>query len=539
MATYNSVPLGQSGTGSAFVLGGSQAANQLQDTLMYNQQIAAQQERLRQQQAQKIAQDWQQNALKVDGGLYWQPEFNKRYQDHLSKGIELRQMGINPFNYNPSDPNQAEASQQYLLERQGILADTANRKATEAELKKSFDLIRKDPSKYYASDIEKLNQFVNTPYNEAMGMDIPTLSERFDPNVVLSKITPAQVGSELVVGNKRIKSVKGLPQETRNAIVSAYKNDQNTARWVDELTGRQGFDIATLESIPNTRDAVKSQLEAQYNGNPELRTQLATQGILPGTDQYKRLINEETERLYDAKSKWNNQIQSDLSQVLPKVKEMSSILPDYSAQREADRRQGVAQRNTRFNERGDANNQATFWQQVTNDILDEVPNSGEYLTDKVKSSIDKNGQSLDGRIEFNRNINTGERTITIPKVIKQKTTTSVSSNSKEPVTKTTVEVVRPEQKFTYNPKDREDAARKITNVLNTYTDEKEPYRKQFTESGKGKVESGRGSDQLKNTATGNFRRTITTQELKSRAAASGYSVAEYEKLLKSKGVKIQ
>jgi len=386
MATpINTVPLGQSGTGSAFVLGESQAANQLLDTLQYNQKIQQQQALQREQQAQQLAANWQKNQLKVDGGLYWQPEFNKRYQDHLQKGIELRQMGVDPFNYNPSDPTQNEIAQDYLLERQGILSDTADRKAREGELQKSFDMVRKNPSNYYSSDIAALNQIVETPYAQARGMQIPSLNPRFNPNTLLKSITPAQVGSELVMGNKKIKSVKALPQETREAIVGAYTNTPDTVRWVDELTGRQGLTIPMLEAIPNTRDAVKSRIEAQYKGNPDLRTQLAQEGITPGSESYKKYVNQETERLYNAKSKWNQQIENDLAQVLPKVKEMSSVLPDYSAEDQAMQRERLAL-SRRADARAAANasdggkdNAVLDRQAWVDEMYDGTANSGERL----------------------------------------------------------------------------------------------------------------------------------------------------------------
>lgn len=341
MAEINTVPLGQAGTGNAFVLGQSQAANQLVNTLQYNQQAQIAQQKLREQQAQQLANSWRQNQLKVDGGMYWQPEFNKRYQQHLEKGIQLRQMGVDPFNYNPNDPTQAKIAENYLLERQGILSDVDTRKALEANVAKQFAQVKGDPSAYYPSDIQALNEYVQTPFAQASTMQAPTLAKRFDPNTVLSKITPAQVANEIVVGNKKIKSVKALPQETRGAIVSAYTNSPATARWVDELTGRQGFTIHVLESIPNTRDAVKASVETTYAGDPDLRTELATQGILPNTPAFTRYVNDETERLYDAKTKWNNQIDKDLTQILPKVKQMESVLPDYSAEDQAMQRRGL------------------------------------------------------------------------------------------------------------------------------------------------------------------------------------------------------
>jgi len=382
MADYNSVPLGQAGTGSAFVLGRSKAADQLVENIDYNRKVAQQNELLRRQQAQQIATDWKTNALKVDGGLYWQPEFNQRYQQHMDKGIKLRQMGVNPFNYNANDPTQSKIAEDYLLERQGILSDTANRKATEAEIKKSFDMVRKDPNKYYASDIEGLNKYVNTPYAEAMNMPVPSLEERFNPNELLAKITPAQVGSEVVVGNKRIKSVKALPAETRTAIVSAYNNDASTARFVDELTGNQGFTIRALEQIPNTKEEIEKSLKSNYNGNPDLRTQLATQGITPNTKAYDDFIQKESNRLYEAKSKWNNQIQSDLNQVLPKVNQMSSVLPDYTSEDQDMQRKRLAMEQQRLNiakARGDGSESELYRQDLVGRMLSGVSGSGEEI----------------------------------------------------------------------------------------------------------------------------------------------------------------
>lgn len=466
MATpINTVPLGRSGTGSAFVLGESQAANNLLNTLQYNQQIAQQQERLKAQQAQQLAANWQKNQLKVDGGLYWQPEFNKRYQSHLEKGIQLRQMGIDPFNYNANDPNQTAIAQDYLLERQGILSDVDTRKALEANVGKQFGLVKGNPSKYYASDIENLNKYVETPFAEAIKTAPPTLTERFDPNTLLKTITPAQVGSEIVINNKRIKSVKALPQETRSAIVSAYTNSPATERWVDELTGRQGFTIPVLERIPNTKEAIEKDLKAQYDGNPDLRTQLATQGIVgKDSEAFKKYVNSETDRLYSAKSKWNNQIQSDLNQVLPKVKEMESILPDYSAEDQAMQRERLAlarQANARAaanasGGRGNTDDAVLDRQAWIDEMLTGVPNSGERL----KAVMQGRGYDDDLRINLDGN--------KINLVIPPKTTEKVSTKA-DGETSTTINTI-PGKTVTID-KTAQGAKYKFNEILNELTGE--------------------------------------------------------------------
>lgn len=489
---YNSVPLGQAGTGSAFVLGGSEAAQTLANTLDYNQKIAQQNALLKQQQAQQLANSWRQNQLKVDGGLYWQPEFNKRYQQHMEKGIQLRQMGVDPFNYNANDPTQSKIAEDYLMERQGILADTANRKATEDEIKKSFDLVRKDPSKYYASDIQNLNKFIETPYAEAMNMSIPTLTERFDPNSLLSKITPAQVGSELVIGNKKIKSVKALPEQTREAIVGAYRNDANTARWVDELTGRQGFTIPVLESIPNTKEAVKAKLEAQYNGNPDVRTQLAQQGITPNSEKYKAFMDTEANRLYNAKKTWNDQIQSDLQQVLPKVKQMESVLPDYSAEDQAMQRRRLSlaeeannRARTKFSERaGDA---VTFRQQWVDDMWNEEAGSGERLKSIVAGQGGYDGE-LAIKIEGNK----------INYIIPRKVESTVTVKDGEP---STTSKVIPGRVVTVDRSNANDK-NKLNELINDLTGETINPTKFNTSGGKGKVTKSAPAPTKKNDPLG-------------------------------------
>jgi hypothetical protein len=384
MAEINTVPLGQSGTGAAFVLPQSRAAQQLQETLEYNQRINQQQQLLKQQQAQQLAQSWKTNQLKVDGGLYWQPEFNKKYQDHLQKGIQLRQMGVDPFNYNPSDPTQSKIAENYLLERQQIMQDTQNRKVNETALKPVFDKIRQNPSGFYASDIQYANDYINKPFSEASQMQFPTLTDRFNPNSVLSKVTPAQIGSEVVVGNQRIKSVKALPQETRKAIVGAYKNDPASERWVNEMTGNVGFTIDELEKIPKGLDSIKSEIERNYKGNPQLRTTLASQGITPNSDAYKQYVDQQAQRLYTAKTAWDNQVESDVQQVLPQVKAMSSTLPDYTAENQEFKRQANARANARFSDWESNKKEAGTYDQFLEDVVTLKPNAINELKTVVE-----------------------------------------------------------------------------------------------------------------------------------------------------------
>ena len=143
---------------------------------------------------------------------------------------------------------------------------------------------------------------------------------------------------------------------------------------------------------------------------------------------------------------------------------------------------------------GSNKNQNTFWQEVTNRVIDNEPGSGEFITDAIKANVAKNNQSLSGRIKVEDDRNKGVRVITIPAITRQRVKVIPGKE-----TQTSVENVKPEQKFIIDPNDRAGSARKITDMINIYTAEKEPYRKQFTESGKGKVSTGKGAEGLRGT----------------------------------------
>lgn len=494
MAEVNTVPLGQAGTGAAFVLQPSQAAQQLQQTLEYNQQIAQREQLLKQQQAQQLANSWKTNQLKVDGGLYWQPEFNKRYQDHLQKGIQLRQMGVDPFNYNPSDPTQAKIAENYLLERQQILQDTQNRKALEENVQKQFGLLKGNPNNFYASDIQALNDYVSKPFSEASQAQVPTLTERFNPNTVLSKVTPAQVGSEVVVGNKRIKSVKALPEETRTAIVSAYKNDPASERWVNEMTGGVGFTIDELERVPKSLDRIKAEVERNYKGNPQLRTELAKQGITPNSDAYKQYVDQQTQRLYTAKSAWDNQITSDLNQILPQVKAMESVLPDYTEEDQAmaRRRLALAEENNKRDrerfEKGDIDSETLYRREWVRDMLNGVEGSGEKLKGVVGGMEGYEGEPI---------INTSD-----PKVIKIEVPERITTKVVDGKPKS--EAI-PKRTFSVNKNDA-NAESKLNSFLNQVTGEvvNESKFRSGNASGKIKTTTSKPKGVKASSATLNF-----------------------------------
>ena len=388
--TYtNSVPLGEAGTGSAFLLGESQAANRYLQEQDYQRRLAEQQ---RQRDAQQLAQDWQRNALKVEGGLYWNNEFNKRINDHIQKGIQLRNMGVNPYGYN-TDPNAQKAQEEYVLESAALERDMGSRKTLEGELKKRFELLKANPDKYDPQSIAELNNVVSGDFRNALNSGLPNLQERYNPLSVVQKVTPSQSTTERVVGNQRIKSTGINKAETLNSIQSALAADPQSQRWVSQLTG--GYTIPQLQRIPNTLEGIKTSITRQYDGNPVLREELAKQGITnKNSAQYRDFVNAEANKLFGAKQRWNDELENLYQTQYGKVKSVDSVINDFSAQNQEYRRRADARAQTRFNERGqgDVNNDEFY----VNDFMDRVF-SGARGEQAGAGSGEQLGSILDGK----------------------------------------------------------------------------------------------------------------------------------------------
>ncbi|WP_298845502.1 hypothetical protein [uncultured Clostridium sp.] len=228
-------------------------------------------------------------------------------------------------------------------------------------------------------------------------------------------------------------------------------------------------------------DAIKQNAIAEAQSNRPLQRYLAK--TFPGKTMAES-IDQYSQGIYDGmKGKYNQRERVGASVIKPdNWKEKANYQDALIRARKED---GVT---------GSNKNQNTFWQEVTNRVIDNEPGSGEFITDAIKANVAKNNQSLSGRIKVEDDRNKGVRVITIPAITRQRVKVIPGKE-----TQTSVENVKPEQKFIIDPNDRAGSARKITDMINIYTAEKEPYRKQFTESGKGKVSTGKGAEGLRGT----------------------------------------
>lgn len=345
MADYNSVPLGQAGTGAAFVLGQSQAAKNLLDTIENNQQVPYKQHLYNLKRAKEIADDWNKNQLKVDGGLYWQPEFDKRYQDDLDSGIKLRQSGLNPYNYDVNDPKQVQAAQEYLLNRQGIISDIDTRKAKESAVADQFKLLKADPSAFRAKSIEALNNYTKLPFAEAKKMEVPVLEKAFDREGEFFKLAdPVTNTDERIVKKPNgYFTVKGKVMDTDATRKIGETILNNSLRGKNFIEDETGLPIDQVKSIPSGFDANIKDLTDAYNGDPNIKADFASKYGVTNLDQAKPIINKMAQERAIAKKKYDNILDGYVQRANAKVDPTKSEMPFFGYD-EQERQRAAARR---------------------------------------------------------------------------------------------------------------------------------------------------------------------------------------------------
>lgn len=132
----------------------------------------------------------------------------------------------------------------------------------------------------------------------------------------------------------------------------------------------------------------------------------------------------------------------------------------------------------------------TYRQDVINRFIDDPNGIKDELFDVINNSAPTNmaGGGFLGKIKMVED-HSGNVTITMPKVY----------GKPDPDKENERPVLRDARAFTYNPNKREDAARVLGTLLNTYSTEKVPQSALLTPGGKKKVPGGQGEQQFKNT----------------------------------------
>lgn len=325
-------------------------------------------------QAQQLANSWRQNMLSASSGRLWSDEIAKIEQDHVMKGEQLMAQGIDP--YSSTDP-QAVA---YRQERMQVENMQNFRKGIEAEYKAINDVVRRDPNKWDASDINKLNEFISgnkfqDVYEQNMGL--PTVNQRFNVADAL-KGYRAPVKSETVVEGGEKKSTTYVDRnEAEQGVLSRLSQDPRGEQYLNEITG--GFSVSQLRNAPDTLEGATQLMTGFYDSNPQFREELAKQGITSKSDpRFQEAMNTEAQQLLSAKQNYQQQMDSLISSVSGGITTKNTVTPDYTEAREQRARSQYQMQVTRFNERH-MNKSSSSGSSSSNEQVSYSPSNKEYV----------------------------------------------------------------------------------------------------------------------------------------------------------------
>lgn len=522
MATRNNtVPRGQAGTGAAYLLGGSRALEGWINQDQQNRKVRAYNDQQQSEYNQQVGQSYANNRLSAPVGQLWNAELQGKIAELNDVGAKYLAQGFDVYNPNFRDPKQVEAYNNFQRDRSVI----QNMITAQKEFQKDFDEqdkeYRKDPYAYtQESNDARLGFEQGTSLYNAVtqGKKLPSLERVFDYNKNIREQLPKmETTSERLEGDNRVTET--VPDMARivpfaNSIISSGPN----RAWAEKQIG------GSLDGLLKTTDEseIRKQIDAELKSpsGQDIMVELRNNGKVPayGTPQYEKFLDDAVKEQLKAEKAYDKIVSDIVQDSIAKVNPSYKKIPDFSIEDQKMQRRAMQLREqsamrdaVRFNERNAKDtpeDNVTYRQQWVDDMWNGVAGSGERLKAIVSGSEDydkplgivENGNSL---------------TLTIPQKI------SDATNGK--TTRRTVTINRA------NPADVE----KLNTIINELTGERVNSSRLNTPGGKGKV-----SNQLQGKQAP-YKNTIKKSDIAAKASAAGYSISEYEKLLKQRGVKIQ
>lgn len=326
----NPVPLGQAGTGGAFLLPGSTALDRLIGTIDSNNNIRQQRIDAQNKAAQALAKSYQTNRLKATNGMLWNPELQKLDAAHMKQGLDYYQQGFDPFNPNPNDAQQMKSAEQYQTDRAKLLSLHDARKATEtAWLAQDKSLKEAPDGTYDPESINAFHNFTSLPLQQIVdgNIQIPTVQKTFNESDFLSKLHPTSV-SQKVVGKNGVETSSTVPdmESIRKTVANSYLTNPQAAKQFQKATG------VAINAIPATDDPKKldslvNDFYRSADGISELKNvpeiqQMAQKGeSIYDSDLYKNLVKTKVQQYTDNFKKANTYIDEKARAVAARVDE--------------------------------------------------------------------------------------------------------------------------------------------------------------------------------------------------------------------------
>jgi hypothetical protein len=336
MADYNSVPLGEAGTGAAFILPQeSQAANRLLDTLDYNQKIDQFNQNAKHKRAQDLANSYKENAFKAKNGTLYNNELMALQQKHVQQGSEYGKQGIDIYNPNPNDPNQMAAHDQYMSDRAKIYNMQDVRDQLQKHLLDQDELAAKaKPGTYSSKSIQNIHDFYNKNTLGGIvnnGLQAPYLQEAFDPETtILNKAEPVMTPEKTFVtkSGHKIVSKQFMPHATAKNGVNLYSSTPGASDYVQEQTGLTPQDA---QKLPDDLNDITHFNDVQFRNTPEGQQALVKAGITSYQDpRYSALLQQKSQADFQGKQKYNSIIKEYVDRARIKANIKSEDVPDFA-----------------------------------------------------------------------------------------------------------------------------------------------------------------------------------------------------------------
>lgn len=531
MAENNTVPLGQAGTGAAVILGQDNASQQFNRNLGAYNQRQQQLQALEQQKAQQIAKSYRDNMLAASDGKLFAKQLGDLEQKHLKQGMDYRSQGFDIYNPNPNDPKQLQAAEQYQSDRRTIENLRNYRKGLETKFKTVNDAISKARAgEYKQADIDAMHNFINgTDLLEAYngGADLPTVNKTFNTAEALKGIKAPTQQNKRVQNGIIIDTTAIDPRQAENTVLSTLGSAQGGQDYLMEITG--GIPLSEVRSLPKTREEIRKRREADYNGIPQLREALAGQQIQKGNAAYNKWLDEEADRLYNARKNYDNVIADGVGRISQGIKTVDSRTPQMTPYQEQNlnlQKQRLALAREKQSSDGTKDDGVLYRRQWVDDMINGVPDSGEQLKSILKGTGGYNDREVDMMIRTEPN-NPNTILFNIPP-----RTIITESNGEEK------EKIEPRKVVRINRND-ENADVQLNQLLNDLTGEKINVSKFKTNNASGKIKSNTPQPTSKSTPAPKTVPLTKIKELVGKKGYEGYSEKELVDYYKSQGYKIQ
>lgn len=351
MTDLNTVPLGQAGTGAAYILPqGSEAADRFLQNQDYNTRVAqenidnkAKQAQLQRaadlKAAQAQAQSYKENAFKAKNGTLYNNELMALQQKHIQQGSQYAQQGIDIYNPNPSDPEQMSAHDQYMSDRAKLYDMQDVRDQLSKHLLEQDQKVATSPAGTFDPDgVAAMHDFYSKNSLGdiiANGKQAPYIQESFDPEKnVLSKVAPVMSPeTEYVKNGHKITTKLFKPKETASNVADTYQTALGGDKYIQKQTG---LSIADARKLPDTLDDITSFNDTQFRKTPEGQKALVDAGITSYSDpRYTQLLQQKSQGDFQGKQKYNAIIQQGVDRARAKANIVSKDIPDFTYADEA------------------------------------------------------------------------------------------------------------------------------------------------------------------------------------------------------------